>query len=206
MYILPTVIRECGYRSTGLRLFKQSSDVRSIINYGQKFFYSGGTGISDTDIEEARKWIQEFDSSKIPTSMFDISYSRSSGAGGQKVNKTSSKATVALSQYQWLNPQFCYWIPKAIRKQVKNNKIRYETKSGGLLIQSDSTRNRDTNTQECFRKLVEEIKSKTFFASEVSEEDIKKWDTIKEEAREKRLYHKKKNSERKKYRSKKFDL
>lgn len=122
------------------------------------------------------------------------------------MNKTSSKATVALSPDKWLNPQFCYWIPGPIRSQLATNKVRYETKSGGILIQSDSSRNRDNNTDECFRKLLEEIKERTFFAAEISEEDKKKWEEIKEDKKEKRLFHKKRQSDKKKSRSKKFDI
>lgn len=97
---------------------------------------------TEKDISEAKKWLESYQPSDIPATLFEISYSRASGAGGQKVNKTSSKATVSLSPDRWLNPQFCYWIPSAIRSQLVDNKLRYETKSGGLLIQSDATRNR----------------------------------------------------------------
>lgn len=161
---------------------------------------------TEKDISEAKKWLESYQPSDIPATLFEISYSRASGAGGQKVNKTSSKATVSLSPDRWLNPQFCYWIPSAIRSQLVDNKLRYETKSGGLLIQSDATRNRDTNTAECFRKLLEEIKQRTFFPGEVSEEDKKKWEEIKEDKKEKRLFHKKRQSDKKKSRSKKFDI
>ena len=54
---------------------------------------------------------------------------------------------------------------------TKSKGIRYETKGGGLLIQSDTSRNREHNTELCFQRLVEEIKSKVYFASEVSQED-----------------------------------
>ncbi|KAG2731579.1 hypothetical protein G9P44_005166 [Scheffersomyces stipitis] len=127
------------------------------------------------------------------------------GAGGQKVNKTSSKATVALEPSQWLDPQYCYWIPLPVRRQISAKKIRYETKKGGILIQSDTTRNRDVNTDECFRKLLQEIKDTTFFAGEVSEEDKKRWEEIREDAKEKRMFNKKKQSDKKKSRQKKFD-
>lgn len=161
---------------------------------------------SEEDINKAREWIDTFSTTQVPSNIFEISFSRASGAGGQKVNKTSSKATVALGADEWLNPQFCYWIPKAIRAQLKDNKIRYETKTGGILVQSDATRNRDTNTDECFRKLVQEIKDSTFFAGETSEEDKKRWDEIKDDRKEKRLFNKKRQSDKKKNRSKNFDV
>lgn len=158
------------------------------------------------EISASQLWLEQYRPGQIPREHFLISYSRSSGAGGQKVNKTSSKATIALEPHMWLNPYYCHWIPKPIVAQIKEKKIRYETKSGGILIQSDNTRNRDTNCDECFRKLLEEIKDNTFFAKEASEEDVKRWEEIREEQKEKRLFNKKKASDKKKSRSKKFDI
>lgn len=177
-----------------------------IPNVVRAFSTSPKSEFSEEEINKAKEWIENFSGTQVPEKIFEISYSRASGAGGQKVNKTSSKATIALGPDQWLNPQFCYWIPKPIRSQISENKIRYETKSGGILIQSDSTRNRDTNTDECFRKLVQEIKDNTFFPGEVSEEDKKRWQEIKDDRKEKRLFNKKRQSDKKKYRSKKFDI
>lgn len=161
---------------------------------------------SKKEIDAAKAWLEKFSPSQIPANIFSIAYSRSSGAGGQKVNKTSSKATVSLEPHQWMNPQFCYWIPKPILSQIAESKIRYETKTGGILIQSDLTRNRDTNTDECFKKLLNEIKAKTFFEGEVSEEDKQKWEEVKQVSKEKRLFNKKIQGEKKKLRSKKFSL
>lgn len=161
---------------------------------------------SKSEVDSAKSWLETFQHLKIPRDLFSISYSRSSGPGGQKVNKTSSKATVSLEPHQWMNPQFCYWIPKPILDQISLKKLRYETKNGGLLIQSDLSRNRDNNTDECFRKLLQEIKDNVFFEAEVSEEDKKKWVKLTEELKERRLNDKKRQSDKKKMRSKKFDI
>lgn len=169
-------------------------------------FNSTSSEFSEKEVEKAKHWLQTFTVDKIPISVFEITYSRASGAGGQKVNKTSSKATVSLTPDQWLNSQFCYWIPGPIRYQLSSKKLRYETKSGGLILQSDLTRNRDVNTEDCFKKLLHEIKALSYFPSEISEDDKKKWEEIKEDRREKRLFNKKKQSDKKKGRSKKFDL
>lgn len=155
---------------------------------------------SRDEIEIAQKWLKSFTVSQIPPNVFELSYSRSSGPGGQKVNKTSSKATLSMEAEQWLNPKYCYWIPLAIRHQIGTNKIRYETKNGGVVIQSDANRNRDVNAAECYRKLLTEIREKVVFEGETSEEDLKRWDGIKEERAEVRLYKKKKQSEKKKLR------
>lgn len=161
---------------------------------------------SEKEIEQSKKWLETFTHTEIPTHVFDITYSRSSGPGGQKVNKTSSKATVSLEPGLWLSTQVCYWIPKPVQAQLQAKGIRYETKTGGLLIQSDTSRNRDMNSELCFKRLLEEIKSKVYFASEASEEDKEKWTQLEEDFKERKKYHKKKQSDKKKNRSKKFDL
>lgn len=178
----------------------------TILRIGKSFSTSPDSEFSEEEILKAKEWVENFTGTQVPANIFELSYSRSSGPGGQKVNKTSSKATIALGPEEWLNPQFCYWIPKPIRTQINDKNIRYQTKSRGIIVQSDSTRNRDTNTDECFRKLIQEIKDNTFFPGEISEEDRKRWQEINEDRKEKRLFNKKRQSDKKKHRSKKFDL
>ncbi|RLV96281.1 Peroxiredoxin-5 mitochondrial [Spathaspora sp. JA1] len=161
--------------------------------------------ITKTFIEPDGVSVDVSDANKVLEELFDISYSRSSGPGGQKVNKTSSKATIALGPGQWLIPATCYWIPQPIQHQLKENKIRYETKVGGLLIQSDVFRSRDDNASECFKKLLDEIKSKVYFPGEISEEDKQKWERLEKLSKERRKLQKKQHSEKKKSRSKNFD-
>lgn len=160
----------------------------------------------DHDIKACKDWLQSSTHKIIPTKEFDITYSRASGPGGQKVNKTSSKATVSLKDYRWLNPTFCYWIPDAIRHQLKHNNVRYVTKNDGLVIQSDNSRSREVNAEECFKKLWQEIKAKVYFPNEVSEDGKKKWEKLEKEHNNKRLLSKKYQSDKKKSRIKKFDV
>ncbi|KAI5954782.1 hypothetical protein KGF57_003805 [Candida theae] len=161
---------------------------------------------NSSEIAQSKEWLDTFDSSQIPRHLFSISYSRSSGPGGQKVNKTSSKATVALGEGEWLQSSTSYWIPSPIRQQLQENPIRYETKSKGLLIQCDTSRSRDQNTEECFSRLLAEIKSKVYFPGEVKEEDKAKWVQLEADFKERKKFNKQKQSEKKRNRVKKFDL
>jgi len=43
---------------------------------------------ADSDVELARQWLKSFDSHTIPRHLGQISFSRSSGPGGQNVNKS----------------------------------------------------------------------------------------------------------------------
>lgn len=44
-------------------------------------------GPSEGDMRAAREWLASFDMETIPRKLGDISFSRSSGPGGQNVNK-----------------------------------------------------------------------------------------------------------------------
>lgn len=44
-------------------------------------------GPNEADMRAAREWLASFDSKTIPKKLGDVSFSRSSGAGGQNVNK-----------------------------------------------------------------------------------------------------------------------
>ncbi|PVH17023.1 uncharacterized protein CXQ87_004582 [Candidozyma duobushaemuli] len=190
-YITPLTKR--SITKNGFNIFLSTSSPRF---YSQKSF-------SKEEIEEAKRWL---DNPQINRAVFEITYSRSSGPGGQKVNKTSSKATVALEPWKWLNPQFCFWIPKPILAQIEEKRIRYHTKSGGLLIQSDRSRNREDNTADCFKKLGDEIRRVVEFEGKVSEEDKAKWEELAKVSKERRMEQKKRQKEKKQGRSKKFDL
>lgn len=163
------------------------------------------TNYSPEEVEKAKKWLEKLSTNTIPKHLFNISYSRSSGPGGQKVNKTSSKATISLEPGQWLDPSVFYWVPGPVQEQLQNGNIRYATKNKGMVIQCDTSRNREENLEECFERLVREIKSSVHFASEATEEDKEKWEQLEQDFKERKKYNKKKTSEKKQARSKKFD-
>ncbi|KAI3406425.2 hypothetical protein KGF56_000906 [Candida oxycetoniae] len=144
---------------------------------------------SSAEIEKAKRWLANFSPDKVPKHHFQISYSRSSGPGGQKVNKTSSKATVSLEPGKWLDSSVCYWIPAPIKAQLESKGIR-----------------RDENTFECFKRLVEEIKATVYFAEEPNEDAQAKWAKLEEEFKERKKFNKKKMSDKKRSRVNKFDL
>jgi ribosome-associated protein len=87
---------------------------------------------------------------RIAWSDLDITYSRSSGPGGQNVNKVNSKV-----QIQW-NPSR---LPDAVRERflVKFGS-RLQT-DGELLIASQKFRDQHRNLEDCLSKLREMIQS-----------------------------------------------
>jgi ribosome-associated protein len=83
----------------------------------------------------------------IPDSELDFSFVRSSGPGGQAVNKVSSKA-----QLRW-NFASSAALPWDVRQRFREKFQNRLTVLGELVISSDSQRDRLQNQAECLEKL-----------------------------------------------------
>lgn len=83
---------------------------------------------------------------KIPRSEFNFTFSRSSGAGGQNVNKVNSKVTM----------EWDYLISTAISDEIKR---RFESSfarfinSNKVVIISQKHRSQNLNIEDCISKL-----------------------------------------------------
>ncbi|KAK7755436.1 hypothetical protein SLS62_002664 [Diatrype stigma] len=101
------------------------------------------------ELAEARKWRDSFDESSLPKGQ--TSYSRSSGPGGQHVNKTESKATTF-----WTVGELSSGLPSLVRSALRSSKY-YTRGSDSITIQAQTQRSRTGNTDDNRQKLVEEI-------------------------------------------------
>ncbi|KAL2163465.1 hypothetical protein VTH06DRAFT_5523 [Thermothelomyces fergusii] len=135
-------------------------------------------------LAEARKWHQSFQLSSLPEG--NTSYSRSSGPGGQHVNKTETKATTT-----WPVPQLLSILPKLLHAGVRESKY-YTRRNDCLTIQAQTHRSRSANAEENRRKLFEalqELYHKTV-PGESSPEKAKKYEALKKSANEARMKEK----------------
>jgi ribosome-associated protein len=83
----------------------------------------------------------------IPDEEFDISFARSSGPGGQNVNKTNSKAVL---HWDVTNSPSLPWDVKA--RFLKSFASRLTT-DGLIVIASDESRAQEANVKGCLEKL-----------------------------------------------------
>ena len=84
---------------------------------------------------------------EIPLAEIEFTYSRSSGPGGQNVNKVSTKA-----QLRWRvvsSPS----LPEPVRVRLVQRQRRRLTAEGDLLITSQRFRDAPRNREDCLEKL-----------------------------------------------------
>jgi ribosome-associated protein len=84
---------------------------------------------------------------RIPLREFHFSFSRSSGAGGQNVNKVNTKATLRWDVVGTSS------LPEAVRERFMKRYARRLTNDGELVLTSQRFRDQGRNVADCLEKL-----------------------------------------------------
>ena len=84
---------------------------------------------------------------RIPLAEFEFQYVRSSGPGGQNVNKVNSKA-----QLRW-NPTTSPSLLESVRARFLERYRSRLTTEGELVVMSDRFRDQAKNTDDCLTKV-----------------------------------------------------
>ncbi|XP_042688741.1 peptidyl-tRNA hydrolase ICT1, mitochondrial [Centrocercus urophasianus] len=151
----------------------------------------GGTA---SDPEEARPAALN-----IPMDRLTVSYSRSSGPGGQNVNKVNTKAEVRFHLAS------ADWIPEAVREKmasVHRNKIN---RAGELIVNSEESRYQMRNLAICLEKIRVMVTEATEKPKVVSKETAQQLIARVEKMNRERLRQKKIHSNIKQSRKADFD-
>ncbi|KAL2297709.1 hypothetical protein Nmel_016271 [Mimus melanotis] len=83
----------------------------------------------------------------IPMDRLTVSYSRSSGPGGQNVNKVNSKAEIRFHLAS------ADWIPEAVRQKMALMHTNKINRAGELIVTSEESRYQMRNLAICLEKI-----------------------------------------------------
>ncbi|XP_045842509.1 peptidyl-tRNA hydrolase ICT1, mitochondrial isoform X2 [Meles meles] len=104
-------------------------------------------------------------SNDIPVDRLMISYCRSSGPGGQNVNKVNSKAEVRF------HLATAEWIAEPVRQRIAITHKNKINKSGELILTSECSRYQFRNLADCLQKIRDMIAEASQPPKEPSKED-----------------------------------
>ncbi len=132
----------------------------------------------------------------IPLDKVDFSYARSSGPGGQNVNKVNTKAEVRF------HVNTADWLPVDVRNRLLSYQENKVTKEGMLVVTSQEHRTQAKNREDCMSKLRVMIAE-----AYIEPKDRQMWEGISEEGKRQRVKDKKQRGAVKNVRrSKNFDF
>jgi peptidyl-tRNA hydrolase ICT1 len=146
------------------------------------------------EFAKVRQWVINMVKEEIPRNTYELSFSKSSGPGGQNVNKLSTKAELRF------NVQHA-WIPSFTRRNLELLHKSRINQEGTLVLHCQDHRTQQANVTGVFTKLKELLLECSQTPAETSEKKLKKIAKIERAANEKRIQAKKRRSDMKKRRS-----
>jgi ribosome-associated protein len=88
----------------------------------------------------------------IPADEIEVEHARSSGPGGQNVNKTSTKVTLRFSIADSS-------LPEPLEARLASRLARRLTKAGEILVSCDAHREQARNLEEAYARLLSILES-----------------------------------------------
>ncbi|KAI6245857.1 hypothetical protein HI914_06137 [Erysiphe necator] len=126
---------------------RKTQSLKPTMNYSTKF----DSNNSKFDFDDARKWFSNFNSDSLPDKIAKTTFSRASGPGGQKTNKTSSKATTS-----WPVESLLKYIPRVLHADLEKSRY-FVASSQSILIKCDTHRSQASNKAETHERLFKEL-------------------------------------------------
>ena len=103
-------------------------------------------------LEEEREEITiKLSDIKIPREKVETNFSRSSGPGGQNVNKLNTKAEIRF------HVGSCDWLEDDVKERLKSKFFNHINNDGELIITCQTSRTQSRNLEEAFDKLQEMV-------------------------------------------------
>ncbi|WFD45070.1 aminoacyl-tRNA hydrolase [Malassezia psittaci] len=101
---------------------------------------------SEWDLSQRRTWIEQFRARTLETSQVQIAFARSSGPGGQNVNKLNTKVQ---ARYPLAQSDF----PRPLLRALATSSPLYISSSHALQVTSERNRSQAQNVQDALKKV-----------------------------------------------------
>jgi len=128
---------------------------------------------------------------EVTPDKFNKKFSRSSGPGGQNVNKLNTKVELRLKLSE------ASWLPEPIRSQLEVKEKNTINKDGELVVTSEQNRTQYENLENCLDKIRKMITVAAYVPDPPSKEALKRVAANIRIANERRLMDKKYHSQKK---------
>jgi len=149
---------------------------------------------TDTSTHQGSKASGDAFTGLIPIEDLEITYSRSSGPGGQNVNKVNTKVEIRF------HVQSAKWIPESLKHKLIAAEASNITKNGYLIVRSEKTRSQFLNQADCLDRIRSTIRGCEVKPYEPTQEDVDLMNKRQAKARAAMLREKKINSLKKQFR------
>ncbi|KAL3901126.1 MAG: hypothetical protein SGCHY_000846 [Lobulomycetales sp.] len=162
--------------------------------FQRRCFHCYGHGIDlspEQRIEQVLHFSRTFSLSDFPRSKLNTTFVRSSGPGGQNVNKVSTKAQCSL------HIDTATWIPVHVRTKLKTTEANRMNKRGELIFSSDRNRTQLSNLEDCIEKIYQTIMEAAALPKDPSEEQQEKVKEHKVKMKERSVFRKQERSRKK---------
>ncbi|KAI8983544.1 hypothetical protein BDB01DRAFT_835632 [Pilobolus umbonatus] len=138
---------------------------------------------------QAQTYQKSLSRQSIPKEHVITKFSRSSGPGGQNVNKVNTKVELRLLLSK------CTWIPDYAKDRMRQTKKI--GKGDELIVTSDRTRSQLKNMEDCYDKLIHTIQDAVAVTKEADERTLLRVKTLQSIEDKRRKEHKIKQSQKK---------